>query len=239
RCVDRPFGRAGGSVKTSEGRGTVVTGKVEQGRVRLYEKVEVVGLGGLVDTVVTGIEAFHRPQPEAEAGMNVGLLLRGVKADEVQRGQVVAAPRAIRPRSGFRAEVYVLSGAGGGRKPPFFSGYRPQFYFRTTDVTGRVELPDGIEMVLPGDNTRVGVRLDKPIALEAGSRFAVREGGKTVGSGVVTEVMEEAVNEPQRHRGHRGERHREERGTVDPRELEPAGGQPCLSSLCLLPLCPP
>src|SRR5262245_4326502 len=190
RVVDRPFLLAVESVKTIEGRGTVVTGKVEQGRVRLYEKVEVVGLGGLVETVVTGIEAFHRPQLEAEAGMNVGLLLRGVKADEVQRGQVVAAPRTIRPRSGFRAEVYVLSGAEGGRKTPFFSGYRPQFYFRTTDVTGRVELPAGIEMVLPGDNTRVGVRLDKPIALEAGSRFAVREGGKTVGSGVVTEVME-------------------------------------------------
>jgi len=190
RLVDRPFLLAIEGVHTIEGRGTVVTGKVEQGTVRVGDRAEVLGLGGAIETVVTSVEAFKRPQEQAEAGQNVGLLLRGVKADQVERGQVVAAPRTIRPRSRFRAEVYVLRKDEGGRHTAFFDGYRPQFYVRTTDVTGRVSLTSGVEIVLPGDNARVEVSLDKPIALEAGSRFAIREGGKTVGSGVVSEVLE-------------------------------------------------
>jgi elongation factor Tu len=152
--------------------------------------VEILGLGGVVETVVTSVEAFKQALGVAEAGENVGALLRGVKADQVQRGQVIAAPRTIRPRSRFRAEVYVLGKDEGGRHTPIFSGYRPQFYVRTTGVTGLVSLPEEATMVMPGDNVRVEVRLDKPIALDAGSRFAIREGGKTVGSGVVSEVLE-------------------------------------------------
>jgi elongation factor Tu len=177
-------------VHTIEGRGTVATGKVEQGRVAVGDRVEVLGLGGIVETVVTSVEAFHEARRTAEAGENVGLLLRGVRADQVERGQVIAAPRSIRPRARFAAEVYALRKDEGGRHKPFFAGYKPQFHVRTTEVTGRVALPDGIEMVMPGDNARVEVILDRPIALEAGSRFAIREGGKTVGSGVVTEVAE-------------------------------------------------
>jgi elongation factor Tu len=190
RAVDRPFLLAVEGVYTIAGRGTVVTGKVEQGRVAVGDRVEVLGLADTVETVVTSVEAFHRPEPAAVAGENVGLLLRGVKAEQVQRGQVLAAPRSIRPRSKFRAEVYVLRKDEGGRHTPFFTGYKPQFHVRTTDVAGRVTLAGGAEMVMPGDNARVEVDLDKPIALEAGSRFAIREGGKTVGSGVVSEVIE-------------------------------------------------
>lgn len=190
RVTDRPFLVAVENVYTIEGRGTVVTGKVEQGTVRVGDRAEVLGLGGVVETVVTGIEAFRRPLECAEAGLNVGLLLRGVKADQVERGQVVVAPRSVRPRTRFRAEVYVLGKDEGGRHTPIFGGYRPQFHVRTTDVTGRVALPAGVDMVMPGDNARIEVDLDKPIALEAGSRFAVREGGRTVGSGVVSEVLE-------------------------------------------------
>lgn len=190
RAVDRPFLLAVEGVYSIEGLGTVVTGLVEQGRVAPGDKVEVVGLGDGVETVVTGVEAFHRPQTSAEAGENVGVRLRGVKADQVRRGQVLAAPKSIRPRSRFRAEVYALRKDEGGRHTPFFGGYKPQFYVRTTDVTGQVALPAGIEMVMPGDNARVEVTLDRPIALETGSRFAIREGGKTVGSGIVSEVME-------------------------------------------------
>ena len=190
RDVDRPFLLAVDSVHTIEGRGTVATGKVELGRVTVGDKVEVLGLGGVVETVVTSVEAFHEARRMAEAGENVGLLLRGVRADQVERGQVIAALRSIRPRAKFAAEVYALRKDEGGRHKPFFAGYKPQFHVRTTDVTGRVALPDGIEMVMPGDNARVEVTLDRPIALETGSRFAIREGGKTVGSGVVTEVME-------------------------------------------------
>ena len=190
RITDRPFLMAVEGVHTIEGRGTVATGKVEQGTVAVGAKVEVLGLGGAVETVVTSVEAFNKPREAAVAGENVGLLLRGVRADQVRRGQVIAAPRSIRPRSRFAAEVYVLSKDEGGRHTPFFSGYRPQFHVRTTDVTGRVDLPPGVEMVMPGDNARVEVRLDRPVALEAGHRFAVREGGKTVGSGVVTAVIE-------------------------------------------------
>jgi elongation factor Tu len=190
RLIDRPFLLAVEGVHVIEGRGTVATGKIEQGTVRVGQKVEVVGLGGLVETVVTSVEAFHRPVDEAEAGMNVGLLLRGVKADQLRRGQVVSAPRAVQPRARFAAEVYVLRKDEGGRSTPFFAGYRPQFHFRTADVTGEVGLGEGIEMVAPGDNARVVVGLDKPIALEPGSRFALREGGRTVGSGVVTRVLD-------------------------------------------------
>ena len=190
RKADRPFMLAVEGVYSIEGLGTVVTGMVEQGRVAPGDKVEVLGFGESVESVVTGVEAFHRPLAVAEAGLNVGVRLRGVKADQVQRGQVLAAPKSIRPRSRFRAEVYVLTKDEGGRHTPFFSGYKPQFYVRTTDVTGVVSLPDGVEMVMPGDNARVDVRLDRPIALEAGSRFAIREGGKTVGSGLVSEVLE-------------------------------------------------
>src|SRR5262245_6993870 len=190
RLVDRPFLLAIEGVHTIEGLGTIVTGKIEQGSVRVGDKVEVLGLGDTRESVVTGVERFHRPQDSASAGENVGVRLRGVKADEVARGQVLATPRSIRPRSRFRGEVYVLGKDEGGRHTPFFSGYRPQFHVRTTDVTGQVELPEGFDMVMPGDHARIEVRLDKPIALEAGSRFAIREGGRTVGSGRVSEVIE-------------------------------------------------
>jgi elongation factor Tu len=168
----------------------VATGKVEQGAIAPGTRVEVLGLGSVLETVATSVEQFHRPLERAVAGQNVGLLLRGVKSDQVERGQVIAAPRSLRPRTKFRGELYVLGKEEGGRHTPFFSGYRPQFFFRTTSVTGELILPEEVEMVMPGDNTQVEVRLDTPIALESGSHFAVREGGKTVGSGVVTEVIE-------------------------------------------------
>jgi elongation factor Tu len=190
RATDRPFLMPIEGVHTIEGRGTVATGKVEQGVIAPGTKVEILGLGGVRETVVTSVEQFNRPLERATAGQNVGLLLRHVKSDEIQRGQVVAAPRSLSPRTRFRSEVYVLSKDEGGRHTPIFSGYKPQFFFRTTSVTGEVQLPDDVEMVLPGDHTGLDVTLDKPVALEAGSRFAIREGGKTVGSGVVTEVIE-------------------------------------------------
>jgi elongation factor Tu len=189
RLVDRPFLMAIEGIHTIEGRGTVATGKIEAGAVTVGQKVEILGLGGVLESVVTSVEAFNRPLPRGEAGENVGVLLRGVKAEQIERGQVIAAPRTIRPRARFKAEVYVLKKEEGGRHTPFFSGYKPQFFFRTTDVTGQVELSAGVEMCLPGDNASLAVALDKPIALEAGSHFAIREGGKTVGSGVVTEVL--------------------------------------------------
>jgi elongation factor Tu len=190
RLVDRPFLLAVEEVHSIEGRGTVVTGRIEQGTVAVGQKVDVVGLGGLVESVVTSVEAFNQSKRLAEAGENVGMLLRGVKPDQVERGMVVAAPKSIQPQARFAAEVYVLSSEEGGRRTPIFNGYKPQFYFRTTDVTGHVSLADEVEMVLPGDNARIEVGLDKPIAVTSGSRFAIREGGKTVGSGVVTQVME-------------------------------------------------
>jgi elongation factor Tu len=190
RATDRPFLMPIEGVHTIEGRGTVATGKVEQGAIAPGTKVEVLGLGGVLETVATSVEQFNRPMERATAGQNVGLLLRGVKSDQIQRGQVVAAPRSLSPRTRFRGEVYVLGKDEGGRHTPFFSGYKPQFFFRTTSVTGALSLPEGIEMVMPGDHTPLDVTLDKSIALEAGSRFAIREGGKTVGSGVVTEVIE-------------------------------------------------
>jgi elongation factor Tu len=190
RATDRPFLMPIEGVHTIEGRGTVVTGKVEQGVITPGTKVEILGLGGTLETVVTSVEQFNRPLNRADAGQNVGLLLRNVKSDQIERGQVVAAPRSLSPRTRFRGEVYVLSKDEGGRHTPFFSGYKPQFFFRTTSVTGELSLPEGIEMVMPGDHTPLYVSLDKPIAFEAGSRFAIREGGKTVGSGVVTELID-------------------------------------------------
>jgi elongation factor Tu len=190
RATDRPFLMPIEGVHTIEGRGTVATGKIEQGVITPGTKVEILGLGGVLETVVTSVEQFNRALDRAVAGQNVGLLLRGVKSDQIQRGQVVAAPRSRSPRTRVRGEVYVLGKDEGGRHTPFFSGYKPQLFFRTTSVTGELRLPEGVEMVLPGDHTPLDVNLDKPIALEAGSRFAIREGGKTVGSGVVTEVIE-------------------------------------------------
>jgi elongation factor Tu len=190
RAVDRPFLMPIEGVHTIEGRGTVATGKIEQGVICVGQKVEILGLGDVLESVCTSVEAFNRPLEKGEAGQNVGLLLRGIKAEQIHRGQVIAVPRTIRPRQKFKAEVYVLSKEEGGRHTPFFCGYKPQFFFRTTNVTGEMLLPDAVEMVMPGDNASVAVCLDKPVAVEIGSRFAIREGGKTVGSGVVTEVVE-------------------------------------------------
>ena len=190
RAIDKPFLMPIEGVHTIEGRGTVATGKIEQGIISVGQKVEILGLGDILESVVTSIEAFNASLAQAEAGQNVGLLLRGIKSDDIQRGQVIAAPRSIRTRLKFKGEVYVLSKDEGGRHKPFFGGYRPQFFFRTTNVTGEMQLPAGIEMVMPGDNASVIVSLDKPVALDIGSHFAIREGGKTVGSGVITEVVE-------------------------------------------------
>jgi elongation factor Tu len=173
-----------------KGRGTVVTGRVERGRVKTGEEIEIVGLGERRKVVVTGVEMFQKTLDEGVAGDNVGCLLRGVERDEVERGQVLAKPGSIHPHTKFRAEVYVLSKEEGGRHTPFFPGYRPQFYVRTTDVTGAIELPEGAEMVMPGDNVEMGVELIVPIAVEDGLRFAIREGGRTVGAGVVTRIVE-------------------------------------------------
>jgi elongation factor Tu len=189
RVIDQPFLMPIEGVHTIEGRGTVATGKVERGQIVPATKVEILGLGGAVEAVVTSVEQFNRQLERAIAGQNVGLLLRGVKSDQICGGQVVAALRSLSPRNRFRGEVYVLGKDEGGRHTSFFNGYKPQFFFRTTIVTGELTLPEGVEMVMPGDHTPLFVTLDKPIALEAGSRFAVREGGKTVGSGVVTEII--------------------------------------------------
>lgn len=190
RAVDKPFLMPIEGVHTIEGRGTVATGRIEQGVIRAGQKVEILGLGDVLESVCTSVEAFNAVLDQGEAGMNVGLLLRGIQRHQIQRGQVIAAPRTIRPRQRFKGEVYVLSKDEGGRHTPFFGGYKPQFFFRTTNVTGEVLLPDGTEMVMPGDNASVAVNLDKPVALDIGSHFAIREGGKTVGSGVITEVVE-------------------------------------------------
>jgi elongation factor Tu len=190
RATDKPFVMPIEGVHTIEGRGTVATGKIEQGVISVGQKVEILGLGDVLESVVTSVEAFNAPLEQGEAGMNVGLLLRGIKSADIQRGQVIAAPRTIRPRLKFKGEVYVLSKDEGGRHTPFFGGYKPQFFFRTTNVTGEMQLPDGVAMVMPGDNAAVIVSLDKPVALDIGSHFAIREGGKTVGSGVITEVVE-------------------------------------------------
>jgi len=190
RDTDKPFLMPIEDVFSISGRGTVATGRVERGRIKVQDEVEIVGMGETRKTVATGIEMFRKTLDQGEAGDNVGVLLRGVKRDEIERGQVLAKPGSITPHRKFKAEVYVLKKEEGGRHTPFFSGYRPQFYFRTTDVTGVVTLPEGIEMVMPGDNATFEVELIDSIAMEQGLRFAVREGGRTVGAGVVAEITE-------------------------------------------------
>jgi len=190
RPVDKPFLMPIEDVFSISGRGTVVTGRVERGVVKVGEEVEIVGLGETKKTVATGVEMFRKLLDEGRAGDNIGVLLRGTGKDEVERGQVLAKPGSITPHTKFKGEVYILTKEEGGRHTPFFNGYRPQFYFRTTDVTGVVKLPDGVEMVMPGDNISVSVELVAPIAMEKELRFAIREGGRTVGAGVVTEVLE-------------------------------------------------
>jgi len=190
RAIDRPFLLAVEDVFTIQGRGTVATGRVEQGKISLNEDVEIVGIRPTRKTVVTGVEMFNKSMKEAQAGDNIGALLRGVKRDDIERGQVLAKPGTITPHTLFKAEVYVLSKEEGGRHTPFFSNYRPQFYFRTTDVTGEIRLEEGVEMVMPGDNTVMEVELISPIAMDEGLNFAIREGGRTVGAGVVTQIEE-------------------------------------------------
>jgi elongation factor Tu len=190
RVVDKPFLMPVEDVFSISGRGTVVTGRVERGIVKVGEELEIVGLKPTLKTVCTGVEMFRKLLDEGQAGDNVGILLRGTKREEVERGQVLAKPATITPHTKFTAEIYVLSKEEGGRHTPFFQGYRPQFYFRTTDVTGSIELAKGAEMVMPGDNVSITVALIQPIAMEEGLRFAIREGGKTVGAGVVAKVIE-------------------------------------------------
>jgi elongation factor Tu len=189
RAVARPFLMPVEDVFSISGRGTVATGRVERGVVKVGEEVEIVGIRATQKTVATGVEMFRKLLDQGEAGDNIGVLLRGVKRDEVERGQVLAKPGSITPHTRFAAEVYVLTKEEGGRHTPFFNGYRPQFYFRTTDVTGVVTLPGGVEMVMPGDNIGVEVELITPIALEKELRFAIREGGRTVGAGVVSDIL--------------------------------------------------
>ncbi|MGE0824266.1 MAG: elongation factor Tu [Candidatus Binatia bacterium] len=189
RDIDKPFLMSVEDVFTISGRGTVATGRIERGKVKVGEEVEIVGIKATVKTVVTGVEMFRKVLDEGVAGDNVGCLLRGVKREEIERGQVLAQPGSITPHTKYEAEVYVLTKEEGGRHTPFFNGYRPQFYFRTTDVTGNVALPEGVEMVMPGDNTRMVVELLTPIAMDEGLRFAIREGGRTVGAGVVTKIL--------------------------------------------------
>lgn len=190
RPVDKPFLMPIEDVFSISGRGTVVTGRVERGVIKVGEEIEIVGVKPTIKTTCTGVEMFRKLLDQGQAGDNVGVLLRGTKREEVERGQVLAKPGSITPHTKFEAEVYVLSKEEGGRHTPFFKGYRPQFYFRTTDVTGAVELPAGVEMVMPGDNIKMVVTLIVPIAMEEGLRFAIREGGRTVGAGVVTKVIE-------------------------------------------------
>ena len=190
RLTDQPFLMAVEDVFSIEGRGTVATGRIESGMIHVGDKVQLVGLKETTETTCTGVEMFNKSLDEGMAGDNVGLLLRGTKKDEIQRGQVLAAPGTINPHTKFECEVYVLSKEEGGRHTPFFSGYRPQFYFRTTDVTGAANLLGGAEMCMPGDNVKLEVELGKPIAMQDNSRFAIREGGRTVGSGVITKIIE-------------------------------------------------
>src|SRR5919202_1525308 len=193
RPIDQPFLMPVEDVFNIEGRGTVATGRVERGVLKKMEEVEIVGIRPTAKTTATDIEMFRKLLDEARAGDNVGVLLRGIKKEDVERGQVISKPGSITPHKKFKAEVYVLSKEEGGRHTPFFTNYRPQFYFRTTDVTGTVELPEGVEMVMPGDNTEMTVRMEKPIAMEEGLRFAIREGGKTVGAGRVSEILDKAL----------------------------------------------
>ncbi|MCK5878065.1 MAG: elongation factor Tu, partial [Candidatus Marithrix sp.] len=190
RDIDQPFLMPIEDVFSISGRGTVVTGRIERGIVKVGEEIEIVGMKDTTKTTCTGVEMFRKLLDEGRAGDNVGVLLRGTKREEVERGQVLAKPGTINPHTHFEAEIYVLSKDEGGRHTPFFKGYRPQFYFRTTDTTGACELPEGIEMVMPGDNVKMTVMMIAPIAMEEGLRFAVREGGRTVGAGVVTKIIE-------------------------------------------------
>jgi elongation factor Tu len=188
RALDKPFIMPVEDVFSITGRGTVATGRIEGGRVNVGDTVEIIGLGATTSTTVTGVEMFRKLLDQGQAGDNVGILLRGTKREDIERGQVLAAPKSITPHTGFEAQVYVLSKEEGGRHTPFFNNYRPQFYFRTTDVTGAVTLPDGVEMVMPGDNTEMSVELIAPIAMDEGLKFAIREGGRTVGAGRVTTI---------------------------------------------------
>jgi elongation factor Tu len=190
RAIDGPFLMPIEDVFSISGRGTVVTGRVERGVIKVGEEVEIVGIRDTAKTTCTGVEMFRKLLDQGEAGDNVGVLLRGTKRDEVERGQVLAKPGTITPHTHFECEVYVLSKEEGGRHTPFFANYRPQFYFRTTDVTGACDLPEGVEMVMPGDNVKMTVKLIAPIAMEEGLRFAIREGGRTVGAGVVAKIIE-------------------------------------------------
>ena len=190
RDTDKPFLMPVEDVFTITGRGTVATGRVERGTIKVGDTVEIVGMGSKMQSVVTGVEMFRKLLDQAYAGDNIGVLLRGVQRTDIERGQVLAKPASIHPHTEFTAEVYVLKKEEGGRHTPFFNGYRPQFYFRTTDVTGTIELPAGVEMVMPGDNVRMTIKLITPIAIEQGLRFAIREGGRTVGSGVVSSIIE-------------------------------------------------
>jgi elongation factor Tu len=190
RDTDKPFLMPVGDVFTISGRGTVVTGRVDRGIVKVGEDVEIIGIRPTIKTVVTGVEMFRKTLDEGRAGDDVGLLIRGIKREDVERGQVVAKPGSITPHTKYEAAVYVLTKEEGGRHTPFFSGYRPQFYFRTTDVTGVATLPEGVEMVMPGDNVKMSIELIMPIAMEEQLRFAIREGGRTVGAGVVSKVIE-------------------------------------------------
>ena len=190
RAIDQPFLMPVEDVFSISGRGTVVTGRVERGVIKVGEEIQIVGLKETIKTTCTGVEMFRKLLDEGRAGENVGVLLRGTKRDEVERGQVLCKPGSVTPHTKFQAEVYVLSKEEGGRHTPFFKGYRPQFYFRTTDVTGACELPEGVEMVMPGDNIQMAVTLIHPIAMEEGLRFAIREGGRTVGAGVVAKIIQ-------------------------------------------------
>jgi elongation factor Tu len=190
RAIDKPFLMPVEDVFTISGRGTVVTGRVERGIVKVGEEIEIVGFKATQKTVATGVEMFRKLLDEGQAGDNIGVLLRGTKREEVERGQVLAKPGSITPHTRFNAEAYVLTKEEGGRHTPFFNGYRPQFYFRTTDVTGVVKLPEGTEMVMPGDNINVEIELIMPVAMDQGLNFAIREGGRTVGAGVVTKIIE-------------------------------------------------
>jgi elongation factor Tu len=192
RPLDKPFMMAVEDVFSIKGRGTVATGKIDRGVAKVGEEMEIIGMGKDKKTVITGVEMFRKQLEQGEAGDNVGLLLRGVEKDDIERGQVIAKPGSIKPHTDFEAEVYVLTKEEGGRHTPFFSGYKPQFYLRTTDVTGDIKLPEGVEMVMPGDNAKMTVSLIVPVAMEEGLNFAIREGGKTVGAGVITKILADA-----------------------------------------------
>jgi len=189
RLLDKPFLMSIEDVFSIKGRGTVVTGRIERGIIKVNDEIEIIGLRDTKKTVVTGVEMFRKTLDQGQAGDNVGILLRGIEKDDVERGQVLAKPGSITPHSQFEAEVYILTKEEGGRHTPFFSGYRPQFYVRTTDVTGEVTLPSGVEMVMPGDSAKMNIKLIQPVAMEEGFQFAIREGGHTVGAGVISKIV--------------------------------------------------